>query len=150
MLKIIGIDPGLADTGVAIITGEGMRVDAFSYGGIATEKACPLPARLQHIFTQLAGVLDEHHPDLMVVEDIFSLQRYPKSGLALGKVTGVILLAAQQHRVGVLEVPVREAKKVLTGNGNASKQQLERRCGDSSASNNPSGPIMPPTPSPWR
>ena len=62
----------------------------------------------------------------MVVEDIFSLQKYPKSGITLGKVTGVILLAGSHVNVSVTEVPVREAKQVLTGNGNASKMQLEK------------------------
>lgn len=62
----------------------------------------------------------------MVIEDVFSLQKYPKSGITLGKVTGVILLAGYQVDVPVTEVPVREAKQVLTGNGNASKMQLER------------------------
>jgi len=62
----------------------------------------------------------------MVVEDIFSLQKYPKSGITLGKVTGVILLAGNQLDLPVIEVQVREAKQVLTGNGNASKMQLER------------------------
>jgi len=62
----------------------------------------------------------------MVIEDVFSLQKYPKSGITLGKVTGVILLAGSHVNVSVTEVPVREAKQVLTGNGNASKMQLEK------------------------
>ena len=62
----------------------------------------------------------------MVVEDIFSLQKYPKSGITLGKVTGIILLAGNQLDLPVIEVQVREAKQVLTGNGNASKMQLEK------------------------
>ena len=62
----------------------------------------------------------------MVVEDIFSLKKYPKAGISLGKVTGVILLAWFQNNVPTFEVPVREAKQVLTGNGNASKNQLEK------------------------
>jgi len=61
----------------------------------------------------------------MVVEDIFSLQKYPKSGITLGKVTGVILLAGNQLDLPVIEIQVREAKQILTGNGNASKIQLE-------------------------
>lgn len=62
----------------------------------------------------------------MVVEDMFSLKQYPKSGITLGKVAGVILLAASQKRLPVMEIPVREAKRVLTGNGAAGKAQLER------------------------
>jgi crossover junction endodeoxyribonuclease RuvC len=65
-------------------------------------------------------------PDLMVIEDVFSLKQYPKSGIILGQVSGVILLAGMQIGLTALEVPVREAKKVLTGNGNATKIQLEK------------------------
>ena len=61
----------------------------------------------------------------MVVEDVFSLQKYPKSGITLGKVTGVILLAGYQVNVPVTEIPVCEVKKILTGNGNAGKMQIE-------------------------
>jgi crossover junction endodeoxyribonuclease RuvC len=84
-----------------------------------------LPERLDRIFSELLLVLKNETPHIMVVEDVFSLSKYPKSGITLGKVTGVILLAACRCGVPVAEVPVREAKQVLTGNGNASKLQLE-------------------------
>ena len=61
----------------------------------------------------------------MVVEDIFSIAKYPKSGITLGKVTGVILLAGCKCGIPIVEIPVREAKQVLTGNGKAGKKQLE-------------------------
>jgi crossover junction endodeoxyribonuclease RuvC len=62
----------------------------------------------------------------MVVEDVFSVEKFPKAGITLGKVTGVVLLAGCRVDVPVAEVSVREAKQVLTGNGNASKMQLEK------------------------
>jgi len=71
-------------------------------------------------------VLKDEKPDLMIVEDVFSLQKYPKSGITLGKVIGVVLLSSFQSNIPVLEIPVREAKKILTGNGNADKGQLEK------------------------
>lgn len=61
----------------------------------------------------------------MVVEDVFSLAKYPKSGITLGQVSGVVMLAGHRAGVSSIEIPVREAKQVLTGNGNASKIQLE-------------------------
>ncbi len=125
-MTIVGIDPGLADTGVGVVSGGGMRVAAFAYGAIRTPSQAPLPDRLDRIHSRLSALLREEKPGLMVVEDVFSLQRYPKSGITLGKVTGVILLAACRQRIPVVEIPVREAKQVLTGNGNASKAQLER------------------------
>ncbi len=126
MVKVVGIDPGLAATGVGVVRGTRIKVGGFGYGGIETDKAAPLPERLERIFSRLMAFLTEERPDLMVVEDLFSLEKYPKSGILLGEVTGVILLAGCRSGVPVTQVPVREAKKVLTGNGNASKNQLER------------------------
>ncbi len=126
MTKIIGIDPGIAATGIGIVEGAGLKVESYSFGSIQTSKNSALSHRLNQIFSKLLQVLNDIKPDLMIVEDIFSLQKYPKSGLDLGKVSGVILLAGSQVNVPTLEVPVREAKQILTGNGNASKKQLEK------------------------
>ncbi|MDI6687308.1 MAG: crossover junction endodeoxyribonuclease RuvC [Desulfobacterales bacterium] len=125
-MKTIGIDPGLSSTGIGIVKGTELKVEAYSYGSITTSKNISLPSRLNKIFSRLLIILKDEKPDLMVVEDIFSLQKYPKSGITLGKVTGVILLAGNQLDLPVVEVQVREAKQILTGNGNASKIQLER------------------------
>jgi len=126
MIKTIGVDPGLAATGVGIVTGISQQVDSFSYGCIKTSPKTLLPNRLDQIFSKLQTLLKNEKPDVMFVEDIFSLNRYPKSGITLGKVTGVILLAGFQNSVPVSEIPVREAKKILTGSGNANKIQLEQ------------------------
>ena len=125
-MKIIGIDPGLSSTGIGIVRGRGIRIDGFSYGSVDTLKTMTLPGRLRKIYTKITWLLENEKPDLMVIEDIFSLQQYPKSGIVLGQVSGVILLAAEQIGVTAREVPVREAKQVLTGNGNATKIQLEK------------------------
>jgi crossover junction endodeoxyribonuclease RuvC len=125
-MKVLGIDPGLAETGIGIVRGNDLEVDGFAYGSIATSRQWAPSRRLETIYTKLRGVLEKEMPDLMVVEDVFSLEKYPKSGILLGKVTGVILLAGCHISVPIKEIPVREAKQVLTGNGNASKSQLEK------------------------
>ncbi len=125
MITIIGIDPGLAATGVGIVRGNGLKIEGYSFGSISTSKNNSLPNRLDHIFSKLLQILNDENPDLMVVEDVFSLARYPKSGIALGQVAGVVMLAGCRAGVSSIEIPVREAKKVLTGNGSASKMQLE-------------------------
>jgi crossover junction endodeoxyribonuclease RuvC len=125
MVKIIGIDPGLAATGIGIVRGRGLEVDGYAYGSIPTESSHSTAHRLNEIFSKLQQVIQTESPDIMVVEDIFSLGRYPQSGIMLGKVMGVVLLCASQASIPVHEVPVREIKQVLTGNGNASKEQLE-------------------------
>ncbi len=126
MIKVIGIDPGLASTGIGLAGGKGFTVDNYSFGSIHTSKKLDLPARLDKIFNEILYVLKDEKPDIMVVEDVFSLEKYPKSGITLGKVSGIILLAGFQSGLPVMEIPVREAKQVLTGNGNASKVQLEK------------------------
>lgn len=140
MFKVVGVDPGLAATGVAVIKGSGISIGNYSFGTIKTSAGSKLQDRLNHIYTKLSSLLKSENPDLMVVEDIFSLEKYPKSGITLGKVTGVILLAGCHEGIPVMEIPVREAKRVLTGSGSAGKKQLEesvrRRL-------NHSGPIKP-------
>ncbi|KPA16836.1 Crossover junction endodeoxyribonuclease ruvC [Candidatus Magnetomorum sp. HK-1] len=125
-MKVIGIDPGLASTGVGMVRGTSSRVETYAFSTITTSKTTPLPKRLQHIYLKITDILTQQKPDLLVVEDIFSLQRYPKSGITLAKVSGVILLAASHFDLDVTEIPVREAKKIFTGSGSASKQQLEK------------------------
>ncbi len=124
-MKIIGIDPGLASTGIGIVEGTGTDIREYAYGSVDTKSGTPLPARLDRIYTVLRSILDKESPGLMVVEDIFSLKIYPKSGITLGKVTGVVLLAGHRANVPVTLISVREAKQILTGNGNAGKSQLE-------------------------
>ena len=126
MITVVGIDPGLAATGIGILRGVGENVSGYSYGVIKTSQRASEPMRLEHIYTKLTDVLQKNMPDLMVVEDIFSLKRYPKSGILLGKVSGVTLLAGYRQGITIAEIPVREAKHVLTGNGNATKVQLEK------------------------
>jgi crossover junction endodeoxyribonuclease RuvC len=125
MVTVVGIDPGLSATGFGIVKGVGIKVEHFSFGSIHTSKNISLPNRLEQIFSKLISVLEIEKPDLMVVEDIFSAEKFPKAGITLGKVSGVVLLAGCKLDVPVTEVPVREAKQVLTGNGNADKKQLE-------------------------
>jgi crossover junction endodeoxyribonuclease RuvC len=129
-MKVIGIDPGLAATGIGIVSGNDLAVDGYAFGTIDTAVDATLPTRLDAIYTRLSALLEKEKPDFLVIEDVFSLKRYPKSGISLGQVSGVILLAAFRQGIVSREVPVREAKQVLTGNGNASKWQLEKavRC----------------------
>jgi crossover junction endodeoxyribonuclease RuvC len=125
MIKVLGIDPGLSATGVGIVRGRVNRIAGYSFGCITTAKTATLPERLEKIFSRISALVTAEKPDLVVVEDVFSLKEYPKSGIALGQVSGVVLLALSQAGPAWMELPVREAKHVLTGNGNAGKNQLE-------------------------
>jgi len=140
MIKVLGIDPGLAATGIGIVTGHQFDVSTFSYGCIRTASQWPLADRLRQIHTKLTNTIVTERPDLMVLEDVFFLNRIPTSALSLAKVAGVILLAGSSNGVTVSEIPVREAKRNLTGNGNATKAQLEKAVRNRLAIK---GPIQP-------
>lgn len=123
---VMGIDPGLAATGIAVASGENLRVSSYSFGVIRTEAAAPTASRLLRIFTEIREAVETRKPDLMVIEGVYTLPRHPKSSLLLGKAIGAIMAAGAFCGVEVREVAVREAKKVLTGSGAATKEQLEQ------------------------
>ncbi|MBW2646666.1 MAG: crossover junction endodeoxyribonuclease RuvC [Deltaproteobacteria bacterium] len=125
-MKVIGIDPGLANTGVAILCGNENQTSDYAFGTIRTSKDKTLASRLHHIYCEIQKIIKRERPDLMVIEDIFSLEKYPTAGIVLGKVCGVLLLSGQLNGIPTIEIAAREAKQVLTGNGNAGKSQVEK------------------------
>lgn len=126
MIKVVGIDPGLAGTGIGVIEGDGRQVSGYAFGVIKTCRNTSLSFRLDVIYTKALEFLSAQMPHLIVLEDIFSLNKYPGSGIQLGKVTGVLLLAAHKTGAAIEEISVREAKKVVSGTGKADKYQLEK------------------------
>jgi crossover junction endodeoxyribonuclease RuvC len=120
----IGIDPGLASTGFAVIELLDRRGRVCQCGTITTQPVHALSARLSSIYTNLSEILLRWHPQLMVVEDVFVLKKYPKAAIQLGAVRGVVLLAAEHSRIRVCEIKPTEVKSALTGNGRASKEHV--------------------------
>lgn len=126
MIKVVGIDPGLAGTGIGVIHGNRNDILHYSFGSISTEPKDPLHFRLHFIYDKILAFLCEQKPDHVVIEDVYSLEKYPVSGIMLGKVSGVLLVAAHKAGVEVEEISVREVKKIVCGNGRADKHQVER------------------------
>ncbi len=126
MVKVVGIDPGLAGTGIGVIEGTRRQITGYAFGSIETPASESICSRLNTIYSKILDFLRLQQPDRVVIEDIYSLEKYPGSGILLGKVSGVLLLAACQSGLDVEEIPVREAKKIVSGNGGADKYQMER------------------------
>lgn len=126
MIKVVGIDPGLAGTGIGVIQGDIKDICGYSFGSIATNSKDSIHFRLHTIYSKILAFLSEQKPDYVVIEDIYSLEKYPGSGIMLGKVSGVLLLASYQAGLDVVEISVKEAKKIVSGNGSADKHQMER------------------------
>ena len=105
-IKVVGIDPGLAGTGIAVIEGNKKEIYGYSFGSITTDAKDPIPYRLHRIYSKTLEFLCEVRPEYVVIEDIFSLEKYPGSGIMLGKVSGVLLVAAYKAGLDVEEIPV--------------------------------------------
>lgn len=122
----LGIDPGLASTGYGVIEGDGRAAAILDYGCIRTSPSQDTPERLAFIYDAVVRVIQQWKPQGMAVEDIFSAPRIPRAALLLGEVRGVVTLAAVKTGLQVLQLPAREVKQAITGNGAADKEQMER------------------------
>jgi crossover junction endodeoxyribonuclease RuvC len=124
--RILGVDPGLNITGYGIIDEADGRLRLVEGGVVRTKAAHPLAERVSQIHEGIAGVIAEHRPDVVIVEELYSTYNHPRTAILMGHARGVIYLAAGTCGVPVESYTATRVKKSLTGNGNASKQQVQR------------------------
>ncbi len=123
-MKILGIDPGLINTGYGIIESIGSKVTLIDYGVVQPSKSEQLSVRLKVICNDVVSIIKEFKPDVCVVEEVFYSKNF-KSSLLLGKARAAVLIASAMQGVGVEEYSARKIKQSLTGNGNSSKEQIQ-------------------------
>lgn len=124
MTIIIGIDPGSINTGYGIIRKVGSRIEHID-SGVISIKGSDINSRLPIIFTRLHEILQQYKPDHMVIEQVF-LADNPQSAIKLGMARGVAILAGSLCQCVIFELSARQAKKFVTGMGNAQKEQVNR------------------------
>lgn len=122
---MVGVDPGLVGTGWAVVERGTEGPTVVDVGVVATPAGLPLPERLQRIYEGVAGVLDAHAPELLVLEELYSEYRFPRTALLMAHARGVICLAARQRGIEVLGLAPAEVKRVVTANGAAPKPQVQ-------------------------
>lgn len=120
---ILGIDPGLANTGWGVIGVEGSRCRCLAYGCISTRAGEPTPARLRRIHDELVAVVDRYGPGECAVESVF-FGTNAKSAFATGQARGVALLALSTESVKLAEYSPVQIKNVVVGTGTADKAQV--------------------------
>ncbi len=123
---ILGIDPGLNSTGYGAIAADGRELHFMSAGDIRPPKGKPLAERLDFLHQALTQLIARQHPTTLVLEMIFTHQRYANTAARMGHARGIVCLVAQQHQVPLIEYPPARIKKALTGRGAASKDQVAR------------------------
>lgn len=122
---ILGIDPGTCITGYGIVRSEGPRVIPIDFGCIRPPRHLSCYARYLVIFEALETLLAKHHPEALAIESQF-VSRNPQSALKLGIAKGMAILAALKKNIPIFEYAPKKAKLAVTGNANASKQQVQK------------------------
>lgn len=122
MRRILGVDPGSAATGWAVIESAGSRVTLAAAGVIRTGSG-ERPVRLARLDTALSDVVARHLPDAAAVESSFS-GRNPRAGLALAESRGVALAVLGKAGVAVTSYTPAQVKSAVVGYGRAEKGQV--------------------------
>lgn len=122
---VLGIDPGLTRTGYSLVARDGRGGRLVEGGVIRTDREAALSDRLAEIAGALREIIAEHQPALVAVEQAFAHGRNLRSSMIIAHVRGAILLVAAEHKLPVVQLAPSEVKRLLTGSGRASKEQIQ-------------------------
>lgn len=122
---VLGIDPGLANTGYGVVARRGGRLLALDGGVVETAAGIPIERRLAEIHAALEALLAEHAPDAVALEELY-FGRNVRTAFAVGQARGVALLAAGQRGVPCTGYTPQQIKGGVCGYGGAAKEQVAR------------------------
>lgn len=122
---VLGIDPGIAITGWGVVEKIDRRVKPLAYGVIETPAGMPQPSRLQTLYVDIGEIIVRYQPDIFCVEKLF-FNTNAKTALIVGQARGVVLLAAAQKKLTILEFTPLQVKLNTTGYGKAEKLQVQK------------------------
>ncbi|MCS7236550.1 MAG: crossover junction endodeoxyribonuclease RuvC [Armatimonadota bacterium] len=120
----VGLDPGWCHTGYAVVGASpaGLRVREV---GVVRSSAPDLPSRLEELYREAMGLLEEVRPQVVVLEDVFSHPRHPRTAVLMAHVRSVLCLAAAHSGAAVQALTPAEVKRAVCGNGRAPKSQVQ-------------------------
>ena len=126
MTKIIlGIDPGIADTGYGLIKNEGGKLTCLAYGSIKTRAGVDLTVRLLFLNCELNKIIKKYRPDLAAIEQLF-FNKNVRTALIVGQARGVALLTLKQNNLPVFDFTPAQVKQAVSAYGQASKKQVQK------------------------
>ena len=121
---ILGIDPGLANTGWGVITQRGARFSCLAYGCVSTSSDVPLAKRLEKIYEQIGAVIARYQPTCVGIETVWFGQNIT-AAFATGQARGAALVACAQSDLEVGEFSPKQIKLAVVGEGGAAKEQVQ-------------------------
>ena len=124
-MKVIGIDPGTASCGYGIVHESEGRLEAIDHGWWKTAAAERLELRLKTIFDGVAGLIEEHRPDAVALEESY-VGADARTALSVGQARGAVMVAAASAGVECAEYAPARVKQVVCGYGRAEKAQIQK------------------------
>ena len=122
---VLGIDPGVANTGYGVVAHQRGRVVALDGGVIETRAGTDAGLRLAHIHERVCALIDTYKPDAVAVEDLY-FGSNARSAFAVGQARGVVILAAGQREIPCRSYTPQQVKAAVCGSGRAGKEQVQR------------------------
>jgi crossover junction endodeoxyribonuclease RuvC len=124
-VRVLGIDPGTAACGYGIVLESDGRLLAIDHGWWRTAAGMPPELRLKTIFDGVAGLIAEHRPEAVVLEESF-VGVDARTALSVGQARGAVLVAAANAGLPCAEYPPARVKQAVCGYGRAEKAQVQR------------------------
>jgi len=123
-LVYLGIDPGLGTTGYGVLSFSSGSIELLDAGTIKSSAKDPIQSRLGEIYSGILEVLDKYEPVAMGLEKIYAHYKHPATAIKMAHARGVLCLASARREVRIVSLPSTRIKKLVTGNGRASKEQV--------------------------
>ena len=123
-MRILGIDPGYAIMGWAVLDFIGNHFEVVDYGAITTDSKMDMPHRLGHLYSQLCAIIREYKPEEASIEELF-FNNNAKTVIHVGEARGVAILACVNDGINVNEYTPLQIKQALVGYGRADKKQVQ-------------------------
>lgn len=122
---ILGVDPGLNRTGYAVLQRRSREPTLREGGVIRTTAGQSLAERILDLGRSLREVIEEFKPNVLAIEQVFSTARFPKTAILMAHARGALLFTAADAGIPVVHYTPTQIKRLLTGSGHASKEQIQ-------------------------
>ena len=124
-MLVFGIDPGVNNTGFALVEKNGSRFRVFQFGVITPDKGLKDEEKILHVHETVSRLCGLYQPEEAAVEELF-FAKNARSAIAVGQVRGGVLLAFAQYGIPVFGYSPKEIKMALVGTGTALKEQVSK------------------------
>jgi crossover junction endodeoxyribonuclease RuvC len=125
-VRVVGIDPGLKITGYGVVQGSGDAFSLIEAGICSTRERDDMAVRILGLYRDVLAVFEDTKPEAVAIEQLYAHYEHPRTAILMGHARGAVLLAAAQCGVPVTSYSATMVKKSLTGNGHATKNQVQR------------------------